>query len=159
MQKSFNFNKLLATGMVVGLILLGIAAIYAVRVMELQAGSSNSKKEGNPLIYGKDESELIDNGVPQIPGVKVYSAKRDADQIIIESPQQKLDFKKRTTAKFANKEQDLQIELMRQKDKFAAERLQFLQKIENAKSKEERLRLIEKLQALCKKQEKSIEKR
>ena len=159
MQHSFNFNKLLATGMVTGLILIGIAAIYAVRVMELQAESAGDKTVGNPLIYGKTNTKLIDNGVPQIPGVKVYSAKNDVDQIMMGRQQHEFDFKKRSTAKFADKELGKHIKLMNQKDAFAAKRLLFLQKIENAKSKEERRKLIEELQALCQKQKKPIKKR
>ncbi len=154
MQDSFSFNKLLATGMVTGLILLGIAAIYAVRVMELHTETTENRTNGNPLIYEKEGYEPLDSGVPQIPGVKIYSAKNDADQILLESKQSELDFKKRSTAKFADKEQAKYIKQMKQKNEFAAERLAFLQKIEVATTKEERLRLIEELRILSEEKKK-----
>ncbi len=159
MQNSFSFNKLLAAGMVTALILLGIAAIYAVRVIELRTGHDAIKSDSNPLIYGKNETEPIDNGVPQIPGIRVYSAQNDADQILIDTHQKEIEFQKNTDAKFADKNHRKYMQQMNLKNTFAAERLLFLQKIEAAETKEERLKLIEELRIRCEEKSKPNEKK
>ena len=153
MNKTLNFNRFLAAGIVTALILMSIAAIYIARVMELRISRDQAEQNRNPLLYRQSEEEYFDSDVPEIPGVKVYNAQKDADIIISETQRKESDFKQNQTAKFADKKKINTQRLMRKKDQFAAERLLFLQKIEASETKEERLKLIKELRQICEKRD------
>ena len=150
MNQIFSFNRVLAGGMVLALVLLGVATIYAVRVMEIRTLNAQCPKvTANPLISGISNSDEIDSGTPEIPGVKVYSAEKDADLIQLDAKEREYEFRKSCSAKVADKDLQKDQVLILKRDKFAAERLAFLKQIEAAKTKEERQRLIDKLEKLC----------
>ena len=150
MGKTSNFNRVLAAGIVIALVLMGIAAIYAARIVELAISQKESGENRNPLLHIQRETVVPDSGDPEIPGVTVYNAKQDAATIIKETRQQELNFTQSNTANSADKEYRKSQRLIKEKDQFAAERLIFLQKIESAKTREERIKLIEELRQHCK---------
>jgi hypothetical protein len=148
------------------MILLGIAAIYAVWVADHQGGllTSHIKRnefsksflqaEQNPLIGRGVNSTDIDVGVPSIPGVEVYSAEHDIDRIKIDAKQREENFERSIIKPSASKVIERQQKLMIKRNNFAGKRLEFLHKIEVAKTKDERLQLIKGLKKLCEKNNK-----
>ena len=144
MNQMFSFNRVLAGGMVFALILLGIAAIYALRVMEIRALNAQCPKvTANPLISRISNSDEIDSGTPDIPGVKVYSAERDMYLIQLDANEREREFRKICSAKIAD--EDLQKEqiMILKRDLFTAKRLVFLKALEAAKTKEERQKVLD----------------
>lgn len=148
MEKISTFNKFLAAGTVLAFILIGIAGIYAVHVAELALSPKQENTHTqNPLLSSRSEQPPIDNGIPTIPGVKIYSAEKDADIIIRETEKNELQFAEnhhKGTVDNSNSD------LMRKKEQFAAERLLFLQKVESAPTREERIKLIKEFRQHCK---------
>jgi len=155
-MKDKTAHLLLAAGTVTALILLGIAAIYAVWVADNrkdpfiltreEVAGDEKRKNGNslnPLIKGLTESKSIDNGTPHIPGVKIYSAEQDSDLIKADKKNYEEDFQQNIIETKSSETVKNQQELLKQRNMFAAKRLEFLQKLEIAKTKDERLRLIE----------------
>jgi hypothetical protein len=152
-MKSKTINLLLASGTVIAMILLGIAAIYAVWVADHRGNSTEpiNKNRSNPLIYRKEGASAIDKSTPKIPGITVYRAEKDADCILADAKERESEFRRSITKKPSTKAMESSQKLMQKRDNFAAERLELLRKIEAAKTKEERYQLIQGLNKLSEK--------
>ncbi len=142
----------LVVGIVIALILLGIAAIYAVTVFEKQLEQEADRKNKNPLLLNIDE-EVIHEGKTEIPSVTVSHAEEDIIEINRDAEKRQTQFRERMKKGNLIPDTEEERQLMQKKNNFAAERLSFLRKIEEAETKAERIRLIKELQKLCEENE------
>ncbi len=140
-------NRFLAAGIVFALILLGVAAIYAVRVFEKKIEEKITEKHKNPLFTTVEEQ--IDDGKPEIPGVVVYDAEDDVEQIELDTKKREAQFRENIEKKRYSLDTEKELHLLQKKDEFAAKRLAFLKKIEASETKAERLKLIKEFRKLC----------
>jgi hypothetical protein len=140
-------NRFLAVGIVIALILPGIASIYAVRVLDKKLNSQNREIYKNPLL--NTQCEEADNGKPDIPGITVYHAEEDIDRIKLDAHDRETQFRKNLEESEKGSEAEKENELLIKRNEFAARRLEFLKKIKAAKTKEERAKLIDELKKFC----------
>ena len=144
------FNRLLALGVVIALILFGIAAIYAVYVYEKKLEADSAGDHVNPIFgnikgaveTGENPLPSDNNDIPDIPGVRVYSAEKDADLIDADAAAREKEFNKNIHSETDDSDAENRKNILIEKNRFAAERLEFLKKVEAAETREERQRLI-----------------
>ena len=127
-------------------LILGIlAALFVFRYLAGQMNPNLSDKDSvNPLFFTGEENQ--DDDVPDIPGTKVYDIRKDVPEIEKDSSLHKEQFQQNLKQIEKNDKQAADAEMMKKRDNFAAEKLDFLRRIEQAESKEERVRLIRELE-------------
>lgn len=126
-------------------IILFIAVAYvAFRLLGFYGDSAATMGNGsheNP-VFNPPEAP---SETPEIPGMKVYDADKDADELEKDAPVRNEQFNIHINEMKNTDQETDQIKMMQQRDKFAAEKLEFLKRIEKAETKEERQALIKEL--------------
>ena len=141
------FLRVLAAGTVIAVILLALLAFYFLRVYEkkLDIEASAVRKDHNPLLTDEN-SRNEEYGTPDIPGVRVYDAVRDADILELNGHKYSEEFEKLVLS--VEKDKTLtgnELSLFRKKNDFAGRRMELLKQLEKAGSRSERERIMKKL--------------
>ena len=136
------------------LLVLGTVAAFAV-MRFLQMRSMENRNPGNfqnPLL-GTEENKESD--IPDIPGVRVYDVGKDISELEKDASLRNEQYRNGLEQMGKERKNTDELEAMKARDSFAAEKLALLKKIENAKNKEERTRLIKELEKRLKSGEKN----
>jgi len=120
-------------------ILIMVLVFAVLRFLGFYAPEKESVGQYENPIFSSIERES------EIPGVKVYDIRKDIAEIKRDVSRQKKEFNNSIDNLAGNSENDDAVEMMKQKDRFAAEKLDLLRKIENAETKKERQLLIRQL--------------
>lgn len=143
-----DFNPNTALGQYRFLILIFLLILFTVIVFVCLRflGFYEHSKGGNNQFENPIFSDINDQpDVSVISGMKVYDALEDVDEIEKDAAKRNEEFYGNINSIEESGQKSDKIEIMKQRDSFAAEKLEFLKKIDNAKTKEERQKLIRQL--------------
>lgn len=120
-------------------LILGIAIAFVIfRILAVKLKSDLPDENSRNPIFSVD-NDRIDDGKPNIPGAKVYDVNEDVEKLENEIEQQQKEFSEILN----NDDKNLE-----KRNKFAAERLELLRKIDKAETKEARLKAIKELELM-----------
>ena len=124
------------------LILVSILIFVCLRFLGFYENTENGNGQfENPIFStGGNPSET-----PEIPGVKVFNAIEDVEEINEDTSSRNSEFYSNIDQMEKNRQRPDDVKMMKQRDCFAAEKLEFLKKIEKAPSKTERQVFIDQL--------------
>jgi len=103
----------------------------------------NDKNSMNPLFFISDDDDM---DTPESVGVKVYDVRKDRSEIDKNTASYKKRFQSNLKQLESSESGLEEAEMIRKKDNFAAEKLELLQKIDQAKTREERAMFIKELE-------------
>lgn len=104
-----------------------------------------SGKHENPIFTNNNG---LQSDIPEIPGKKVYDVRNDIDELEKDAPKRDEQFYENINQMEQNGSNSDELKMLKQRDQFAAEKLEYLKKIEKAKTKEERQSLINQLREM-----------
>lgn len=131
---------ILALFMVLGIAVAMLIFRYLAGKINPDLSDGNTK---NPLFYTGQEG---DDDIPDIPGTKVYDIRKDIPEIEKTADSHEKEFNDGLKKLDNNTKKAGDVEMMKQRDQFAGEKLRLLKKIDQAATKKERVKAIRELE-------------
>ena len=121
-----------------------VAAFVVMRFLQMKSMENrNTDNFQNPLLSTEKDQE---SDLPAIPGVRVYDVRKDIPELKKDASLRNGQFQTGLKQMRKNEQNTDEVEMMRARDSFAAEKLELLRKIEKAENREERRKLIKQLE-------------